>query len=72
MSIYEREHETSDVFSNFPRKAQNWVRKEFGVKKIKNPIIQKFKTCERFRTDLGWGSIIGLSGCVIFWNLRRR
>ena len=34
-------------------------------------VIKKFKTCERFRTDLGWGSIIGLSGCVAFWNLRK-
>lgn len=71
MSKYEREHEDSDDYSDFPRKAQNWLRKELGVKKIRNNTIQKFKTCERFRTDLGWGSIIGLTGCVAFWNLRK-
>ena len=32
---------------------------------------RKIKTCERLRTDLGWGSINGLSGCVVFWNLRK-
>jgi len=32
---------------------------------------RKFKTCERLRTDLGWGTILGLLGCVTFWNLRK-
>lgn len=32
---------------------------------------RKFKTCHKFRDDLGYGTILGLSGCVAFWNLRK-
>ncbi|KKN39595.1 hypothetical protein LCGC14_0741690 [marine sediment metagenome] len=71
MSNYDNEFSKSDKLSSFPRKAQNWVRREFGVKKIPSNFVRKFKTCERLRTDLGWGSIIGLAGCVAFWNLKK-
>ena len=71
MSKYDREFDKADKLSNFPRKAQNWVRKEFGAKKIPNNMVRKFKTCHKFRDDLGYGTILGLVGCVVFWNLRK-
>ncbi|KKN34012.1 hypothetical protein LCGC14_0797730 [marine sediment metagenome] len=71
MSNYDNEFSKSDKLSSFPRKAQNWVRREFGAKKIQGNMVRKFKTCHKFRDDLGYGTILGLVGCVVFWNLRK-
>ncbi len=31
-------------------------------------LLKKWKYCPKFRDNLLYGSIIGLTGCVIFWK----
>lgn len=33
-------------------------------------LVNKWKTCPKFKHNMLYGTVSALSGCVIFWNLR--